>query len=253
METRSSIEISASSIEKAIAEGLEQLGVSRDQVRVEIIDEGSRGFLGLGARPARIRLHLLAEPKKAEKSPKGGVREEKKKKRPVAAPTATAVVERRQEIASTAREVSQVARNVLSELLQKMGVQASVRIRSAPPNGPVVLDVHGRDLGILIGRGAKTLNALQMITQLIVNREVGAKARVLVDVERYRQRQERRLCEMARRLADQVARTGQPVALEPMPAYERRIIHMALRDHPTVTTQSVGKGDARRVTIIPKA
>ncbi|HIC94908.1 MAG TPA: protein jag [Anaerolineae bacterium] len=211
------IEVSGPSVEEAVARGLAKLGATRDEVDIEVLSRGSRGFLGLGAREAVVRISLRPR-----------------------------------------EDIKLAAKEALQELLAKMGVQAEVSIRSEEetPQGadapPFILDVTGRDLGILIGRRGQTLQALQYITRLIVSREAQRWVNLVVDVERYKARREKSLRELARRMAEQVAFTRQPIALEPMPPHERRIIHLALRDHPLVTTKSVGKGDKRRVTIIPK-
>jgi spoIIIJ-associated protein len=137
-----------------------------------------------------------------------------------------------------------------------MGIECEVVIRkeeaSETQDSPTTLDVLGGDLSILIGRRGEVLSALQYITRLIVSREVEQWVNVVVDIERYKQRRANSLQQLAQRIAERVASTKQPVALEPMPPNERRVIHVALHDHPSVTTQSVGKGDNRKVTIIPR-
>jgi spoIIIJ-associated protein len=156
------------------------------------------------------------------------------------------------------KHTEQIARETLQELLVKMGVKAQVFIRpeeempqdeDAPP---FILDIMGDDLGVLIGRRGQTLQSLQYITRLIVSREVQHWVNLVVDVEKYKLRREKSLRQLAQRMAERVAFDGQPVALEPMPPNERRIIHLTLRDHPIVTTKSIGKGDRRKVTIVPK-
>ncbi len=217
-----SIEVAAPTVEEAIAKGLAQLGKSKDEVEIEVLDPGSRGVFGIGARGALVRLSLV-EPKE-EPSPE--------------------------------ERIKQIAKETLQELLAKMGVKAQVTIRpeeempqdeDAPP---FILDVMGDDLGVLIGRRGQTLQALQYITRLIVSREVQRWVNLVVDVERYKARREKALRQLARKMAERVAFGGQPVALEPMPPHERRIVHLTLRDHPLVTTKSVGKGDQRKVTIL---
>ena len=260
MDDNKSIEIKASSVKEAIAKGLTQLGVSQDQVRIEVLDEGSRGVLGFGARNAAVRLTSLtpppAEPEAiivSHKEPP--IPAELKEPTEPAEPEQVPIVE-----PSQARPPAKVvAREVLSELLTLMGIQATVRIRQdedtptdedAPP---VVLDILGNDLGILIGRRGQTLHDLQYVTRLITGREVGEWVHLVVDVEKYKVRREKALKQLANRLAERVVLTQQPLALEPMPPHERRIIHITLRDHPIVTTESVGKGDRRKVTLIPKS
>lgn len=221
-----SIEVSAPTPEEAIAKGLAELGKTADEVEIETLDPGSRGVLGIGAKDALVRLSF---------------------------------VEPEEEALALEESVEQIAQETLQELLAKMGVTAQVSIRpeeEMPPDEdapPFILDVTGDDLGVLIGRRGQTLQALQYITRLIVSREVQHWVNLVVDVEKYKLRREKSLRQLAQRMAERVAFGGQPVALEPMPPNERRIVHLSLRDHPIVTTKSVGKGDQRRVTIILKS
>ncbi len=151
----------------------------------------------------------------------------------------------------------QVARDTLAELLHHMKITGHIEAHWSEPAEPgaaptLVLDVFGDDLGILIGRRGETLDALQMITRLIVSRELQRRINLIVDVENYRVRREHSLRQLAQRMAQQAVQRRRRVSLEPMPAYERRIIHMELRNHPQVITESVGEGDQRKVTIIPR-
>lgn len=241
------IEVSAPDVERAIERGLAQLGLSREQVEIEVLDSGSRGILGLGAREARVRMEPLAEdivepPEVVE------VVE--------AAAEGEPNLQAEDEYAVPPEQVAEVARQTLAELLSKMGIECEVVIRqeedSEAQDSPTTLDVVGTDLSSLVGRRGEVLSALQYITRLIVSREVEQWVNVVVDVERYKQRRANSLQQLAQRIAERVATTKQPVALEPMPPNERRVIHVALHDHPSVTTQSVGKGDNRKVTIIPR-
>jgi spoIIIJ-associated protein len=117
---------------------------------------------------------------------------------------------------------------------------------------PLVLDVTGKDLGILIGRRSETLQALQYMVRLMVSKEMGSWQRVVVDVESYRARRRQSLRQMAQRMAERAIASRERVVMEAMSAYERRIIHVALRDHPAVFTKSIGRENNRKVTIIPK-
>ena len=221
-----SIEVSAPTVEEAIAKGLAELGKAEDEVEIQVLSPGSRGLLGIGAKEALVRLGFV-EPEVEEAAP-------------------------------FEESVEQIARDTLQELLAKMGVQASVSIRpeeeipqdeDAPP---FILDTTGDDLGILIGRRGQTLQALQYITRLIVSREVQRWVNLVVDVEKYKLRREKSLRQLAQRMAERVSFGRQPIALEPMPPHERRIIHLTLREHPIVATKSIGEGDQRKVTIVPK-
>ena len=116
-----------------------------------------------------------------------------------------------------------------------------------------MLQIRGRDLGMLIGRRGETLAALQYITRLIASRELQRRANIVLDVEGYKSRREQMLQKLAKRMANQALQMGRTVSLEPMSPYERRIVHLTLRDHPDVSTQSVGEGDRRKVTIVPKS
>jgi spoIIIJ-associated protein len=240
VESAQMIEASGSNVEAAIAAGLDRLRVGRDAVEVEVLDEGSRGVFGLGRREAHVRLTVKPTPAAAPAEPAAP---------PVAEPAAPAAVEEGE--AGTAKEV-------LSELLARMGVErAQVDLRYAEPTVPdeephLVLDVQGPDVGTLIGRRGEALAALQLVTQLIVGQRLTKRMRLTIDVEGFKARREGSLRRLAERMAEQAVRTSRTVTLEPMPPHERRIIHLCLRDHPQVTTESVGEGERRKVTIIPK-
>ena len=244
-----SIQIGASTVEEAIEQGLARLGLSRGQVEVEIVDHGSRGLLGIGARDAVVVVKPLraTQPAAMEEEQAPAALEPEQVDEPE---TETPAYE------WSERQVASVASQTLSELLGQMGLNCQVIVREEHSSDgelpPLTLDIEGEDIGVLIGRQGEVLDALQYITRLIVSREVEQWVNLVVDVEHYKERRAKSLQQLANRIADRVARTKQPVALEPMPPNERRTIHIALRDHPTVTTQSVGKGDRRKVTIIPK-
>jgi spoIIIJ-associated protein len=149
-----------------------------------------------------------------------------------------------------------IAKATVSELLERMSIQARVEVglgeedeTGHPP--PIVVDIFGDDLSILIGRRAETLNALQFITRMIVGKEIGHSVHLLVDVENYRVRRERTLRQLAQRMASQALKTGRQQMLESMPPSERRIIHIELRDNPDVVTESTGEEPRRKVTISP--
>jgi len=150
-----------------------------------------------------------------------------------------------------------VARETLEELLQKMNVKAEVQAEWGTPDEdgelrPLILDVLGDDLSMLIGRKGETLSALQYITRLIACKRLNRGVHVVVDVEGYKQRREEQLRRLAQRMAEQVVQRKRQMSLEPMPANERRIIHLELRHHPDVRTESIGEGDRRKVIILLK-
>jgi spoIIIJ-associated protein len=231
---RTTLEIIAPSVEEAVARGMEQLGVTEDSIEVEVLDEGSRGFLGFGSRQVRVRLTL-----KADESAHW-VMEQPSDQTPQPAPVET-------------ENILAYTEQVTSELLSKMKLSARVSASyTSPDEGgdkAILADVRGDDLSVLIGRRAETLNALQYIIGLIVSKEAGKWIQVIVDVEGYRARRERQLRQLARRMAEQAIRTGKRQVLEPMSSAERRIVHLELRDNPEVISESVGEEPARKVTI----
>lgn len=246
------IDVTGPTLEEAIEAGLHKLGLTRNDVIIEIIEEGTRGVLGLGARDARVRLTPLRStrpapaPAAASRLNSSGVAT---KTAAPEAPAWTGDVEPDREAITT--------RDILSELLEKMGIDSTIQIRRAEPaeaegDPPWILDIQGRDLGVLIGRHGETLDALQYITRLIVSRELQSRANIVVDVEGYKMRRESSLRKLALNMAQQARQMGRTMTLEPMPPNERRIIHIALRDDDTVRTESVGLGEHRRVTIIPQ-
>jgi spoIIIJ-associated protein len=234
---RTTLEVIAPSVEEAIANGLEQLAVTEDRVDVEVIDEGNRGFLGLGARQVRIRLTL--KPADAPDGPDSTL-----------GPTPIHSQE------SSGDALLDFSAQTARELLAKMKLPAQVSAAYGDPDEggdtPILVDIRGDELSILIGRRAETLNALQYILGLIVSKEAQRWVQVVVDVEGYRARREKQLRQLARRMAEQAVRTGKRQILEPMSSAERRIIHLELRDHPDVFSESIGEDPARKVTILLK-
>jgi spoIIIJ-associated protein len=245
---KQTVQVSALTVEEAIRRGLSLLGLTRDQVDIEIIEEGRRGILGIGTREATVR--LVARTPVKETVPQAEPIAPKADLHPVQVPAEG------QEYELSEPQIAEISRQVLEELLSKMGVEAQVTVHldetSANSASPIRLDVHGNNLDNLVGRRGQVLNALQHITRLIVSRETEHWIDLVVDVEKYKERRANSLKKLAQRMAERVAHSQQPIALEPMPPNERREIHIALRNHPQVTTQSVGRGDNRKVTIIPK-
>ncbi|RME72454.1 MAG: protein jag [Chloroflexi bacterium] len=239
-----SLDVSAKTVDEAIEQGLAQLQLRRDQVDIEVIKEGKRGVFGIGAEDAVVRLTPRSRPS-AEQAEQKAPPQPPADNQPAEAPPATTPVE-------------EVARRHLGALLRYMGIKAEIKVKSAPElvegneEAPLVLDITGRDLGILIGRQSQTLRALQYILRLMVSKEMGSWQPVIVDVESYRIRRHQSLRRLAERMAERAVANKRRVVLEAMPAYERRIIHLALKDHPAVYTKSVGSDENRKVTIIPK-
>ncbi len=210
-----SLETSAKTVEEAVALALEKLGASRDEVEVVVLKEGKPGFLGLGGEEATVR-----------------------------------VLRRQSEEERQAAVI--LAKEVLERLLSLMKVSASIEEKEPPEEGRalIFLEITGDDLGILIGRRGQTLSSLQYLLYLMVGHQLKAHVPVTIDVAGYRERRQEALKNLAWRIAERVMATGQPVPLEPMPASERRIIHLALQDYPGVITQSIGEGEDRKVTIL---
>lgn len=211
------LEVSAKTVEEAIQLALEQLGVSREEVKINVVKEGKSGLLGLGAEEATVRVSLL----KAED-----------------------------------KGILDTARSVVETILAHLEMEASVVPQPSPlaeggdeAMAPIVFDIKGDDLGILIGRQGQTLACLQYIVRLIVANQTKSWLPITIDVEEYRQRRDKSLQALAERIAEQVKIRKTPFTLRPMPAYERRIIHLTLADYPDVTTESIGSGEARRVVI----
>jgi len=241
---KTTLEIIAPSVDEAIEKGLDQLGLPRDAVAVDVLDEGKGGFLGVGNRQVRIRLTIADE-----SSPNPGDKQADEDILPLSIDGET--------FSDDLEEARVKAERIVKNLLTRMKVQADVKSRILEPEDEndrlmALIEVTGKDLSILIGRRAETLNALQYITSLMVNQEMGAWMPLMIDVQGYRFRRERQLRQLARRMAEQVVQTGRKQVLEPMPANERRLIHLELRYHPFVTTESVGAEPHRKTTIFLK-
>jgi spoIIIJ-associated protein len=210
-------------VEEATKKALAQLNVGLDEVEITVLSAGKGGILGIGAEEAKIQVELLKS---------GNIQE-------------TSEIE--------------VAKDVLNKLLTKMGFhsQIEVTIPEAAFNdegeaNPVIFNVTGDDLGILIGRRGQTLDALQYLVRLIASKETRSKTPILVDIENYKQRRYADLRVLALNIAEQVKASKTSLKLEPMPAFERRIIHLTLANHPNVTTESIGEGEFRKVVVVPK-
>jgi spoIIIJ-associated protein len=254
-DNRTNLEVIAPSIEEALAQGLSELGLTENDVDIEVLDEGSRGLFGIGSRQARIRITI-----KSFSEIEG--EDQVVIKRSTSDETANVVEMATPAVNTRAKSVQEditlhVAQETVSELLEKMKVKAEVTASFGEPEDarsriPVRVEIHGNDLSILIGRQAETLNALQYIASLIVAKEMGQPVTLVLDVEGYRQRREQQIRQLARRMAEQAINTQRRQVLEPMPANERRIIHIELRDNPLVSTESIGEDPHRKVTINPK-
>jgi spoIIIJ-associated protein len=210
------LEVSGKTVDEAIQIALEKLGVSEDKVEVTVLKKGRSGVLGMGVEEAKIKVRL----------------------KPAAGEKADAV---------------EVAKEVLETLVKLMKITAEVSVLQANTGElPVTLNIEGEDLGVLIGRRGQALASLQHVVRLIVAEKLKVWVPINVDIAGYKKRRYESLQNLALRLAEQVKRNRRLIMLEPMPADERRIIHLTLADHPDVTTQSMDEGDMRKVAILLK-
>lgn len=268
MHERTTLEIIAPTVEEASAQGLAQLGLTADAVSIEVLDTGNKGLFGLGKPQVRVRLTVnTAEAAQPEVRTEPAVpKAEAKPSQPkpaspapdpsvVSAPAKPAPAP---ESESTVDSDSILDRTeaVVSRLLHLLNLKAQVSAHYASTERDgrrnINVDVRGDDLSILIGRRSETLSAFQYVASLIIGKETGQFVQLSVDVEGYRSRREKQLVQMANRMAEQVSKSGKRQTLEPMPSEERRIIHIALRDHPDVKTESTGEDPYRKVMILPK-
>ncbi|MFC1899208.1 RNA-binding cell elongation regulator Jag/EloR [Chloroflexota bacterium] len=215
------LEMNGKTVEEATQRALEELGVKQSEVKVTVLKEGKNGVLGLGSEEARIRMELLAD------------------------------------IGNEDGDTANIAGEVLETLLGMMGLSTQVMpvtesFVEEEDVAPVNFNITGDDLGILIGRRGQTLSCLQYIVRLIVGHQTENWIPITIDVEGYKQRRYEALKALALRVSGQVEALGESFALEPMSAYERRIIHLSLASHKKVVTESVGEGESRRVVILPK-
>ena len=238
-------EFTGRSVEEAIERGLRSLGKKRTEVEYEVLEKGKpANVLGIGGEDARVLITFVED--EAPPEPEPVVDEAEVPRRPDAVREREDSAEAEEASPAFAEELAAGA-EVLRDLLALMGVDAEVTLDDRPRHEGI--EVLGPDLGALIGRGGENLVALQQITSAITSRRVGRTVHVPVDVEGYRHRREEQLREIAWRVASRVRTSGQAVTLEPMLAYERRIVHLAVQDTPGVKTESVGVDPNRRVVI----
>ncbi len=220
-----SIETEAKTTEEAIHKACEDLGVSREDLEVEVLSNGSSGFLGLGVKNARIRATVK------EKS----------------APRISEALPLR---AFSDPQVAETARKTLQDILRLLEVETTVDLKEDSER--ILLNIKGDGSGLLIGRKGQTLDAIEYLINKIVHKDAEDKKRIVVDTENYRLRREESLVQLAQRLAEKAKRMGRPVTISPMSAHDRRIIHLALQDDKTLRTWSTGSGLYRKVIISPE-
>ena len=217
------VEKTGKTVEDALRAALVELNTAEDCVNYEVLETPSKGFLGLiGSKPAKIRVTLKEVEADSEEI---SIKQTSK-------PLDTAIL-------------------FLEDIFRGMNMKVDIEVKEALDG--IVLDLHGEDLGILIGKHGQTLDALQYLTNLAANRDMSEeKVRISIDVENYRKRREETLYRLAMRLADKVKRTGDKITLEPMSRHERKVIHMALQDERRILTYSDGEEPFRKVVIALK-
>ncbi len=229
------VEAEGETIDAAIENALNTLGVERERVTVEILTDGKKGIFGIGARKAKVRVSLrraliLDMEAREEKQPPA----DRTTKESVSA-------------------VGERGKEILAEILRLMGMQASIEIKSGETEEEIVLNIRGENGGLLIGRRGQTLEALQYILTRAVWERPGTEGpQLIVDTENYHDRRKKTLEDMALRLGEEAKRKRKSVGIDSLSARDRRIIHLALEDDPWLTTKSLGKGAYRRLLIIPE-
>ena len=266
------LEIIASTVEEALSQGLSQLGLTADAVSIEVLDSGRKGLFGLGGRQVRVRLTVNplpgevvpaseSQPKPFDKTPDRPAPVKKAESAPKAPRENKPRTEKKPAQESKADNgehdpLLDATEEIVSKLIHHLGMEAQVSAHfdetSTDDRRTIQVDIRGDDLSALIGRQAETLNAFQYVASLIVGKETQQWVQLVVDVEGYRSRRDKQVRQIALRMVDQVIKTGRKAALEPMTASERRAIHIELRDHPAVTTESTGEEPHRKVVILPK-
>ena len=234
--------------DEAVAAALEELGVERDDVSVEIIERAKAGFLGIGAVPAKIRVSWESDEPDAEAFPAAEA-----EAAPEAAETVLPAAQPEKAEAKTAAPADEPAeyaavRNFLTGLLEHMGVEADIEL-SEREGGGILADLSGPGMGAVIGRRGETLDAIQHLTNYAVNRGNEKHMRISVDAENYRAKREESLVHLAEKMAEKAIKYKRSMALEPMNSYERHVIHTALQNYEGVTTASSGTEPNRRVIV----
>ncbi len=252
MQEKMTLEVIAPTVEEALAQGLANLGLTATDVSFEVLDSGGKGFLGMGKREVRIRLTVNGEPEDEQRKPVQNKPDAPADPKP--APVKKSIsTEPKADSASDEEPLLERSEEVVNKLLELMHLDAQASARYDDPDREgrksVYVEVTGKDLGVLIGRRGKTIDAFQRIAALIVSKEISRWVRLSIDVEGHRSRREQQLRRMAKKMAQQVIKSGRRQNLEPMPANERRIVHMELQNSPDVKTNSIGEDPQRKVVI----
>jgi len=238
------------SVEEALDAALEEMGVQQDAVEYEVLDEPAKGLFGGSGRPARVRVWLKPGVRLSGPDSEADVDEDE-------ADDAPALIEPDgpnplPELTDEQLDIiADAGVATIQDLLGHLGITAAVEEYEGD-EGEIILDIVGDDLGLLIGRHGRTLDALQVLVSAITNRRLDQRYPIVVDVSGYRHRRRVKLEDIARRAADRVARQHRPVQLRPMTSFERRVIHVVLRDDRRVRTESEGDEPRRMVVVHPK-
>ena len=258
------IDVSAKTIEDAIAKGVAQLAAEgQELVETKVLEQPSNGFLGIGRKPAVVRLFFTSVAKTATQEEVAHVEEQSVAV--ASEPVATSETEVQDTVVEASveekpskkelskedqQEIAEKGKQFLDDMFTQMGL--TVVIEKMMTKDKITFQVHGEDLGILIGKHGQTLDAIQYLTNLVAHKDVSGHCHIVVDVENYRSRREETLVNLAKRLASKVKRNRQKVSLEPMNAFERKIIHTALQGDKNVVTNSEGDEPFRHVVITYK-
>ena len=245
------ITVSKKTVEEAITEACIQLGLASTDVEVEVVEKGSAGFLGIGAKQAVIKAWKKQEKKESKKEVKKEVKKEAPKKVEVFEETSAVeeeVVETEEKLAEVEPQTKEACEKFLTDVLKTMGMEVKLT-SEIDEDGSLSINMEGENMGILIGKRGQTLDSLQYLTNRVANKMQEGYVRVKLDTENYRQRRKETLENLAKNIAHKVKRTKKSVSLEPMNPYERRIIHSALQGDKYVSTHSEGEEPYRRVVV----
>ncbi|MGC9397726.1 MAG: RNA-binding cell elongation regulator Jag/EloR [Anaerolineae bacterium] len=293
MDAKEWVEVQAPTVEEAIILGLTRLGITRDEAVIEVLDEGSKGFLGLGSREARVKVRRQEREKRAVETaekdvsvpaPEGEVpkatlqrtepkppaeqpsREESRRQEPEkprkkesagakraaqSPPAASAPAAKKDKAEDPRQRIEAVVLEVAERLFGALDVEPKIIWREEERRPALWLSLRGADAKSLVGQRGKTLNAAQFLTRVLVRNQIDGNFNLIVDADNYRWRRRKKLQRMARKAADKAIASGQPIRMRPMPARERRIVHMTLRKDRRVRTKSYGSGRGRAVTVFP--
>ncbi|HET7580537.1 MAG TPA: RNA-binding cell elongation regulator Jag/EloR [Bacillales bacterium] len=239
---------SGRTVEEALAAALNELQTTKDHVNFQVVEEAKKGIFGLGSRPAVVQVKLKEMPEEVRVSEEvqdsigSDSVEESEPEVPVAEET-------EMETEAEEKDPLETARAFLQDVTEKMGID--VEIEEKPNDRGALFELSSEKVAILIGKRGSTLNALQYLTNIVVNRQHEEHVHIMLDAENYRERRKEALEQLAKRQSDKVRKTGRKTSLDPMPSMERKAIHIALKDEKGITTYSEGSDPNRRVVIAP--